>query len=70
MNQDDLIYDLIFSEKTNYRIDISDYVSDIYKHDDFVDHIKHVLKRAKVKVVKSFVVLDSKTVMWDLKVKK
>ena len=70
MKQDDLIYDLIFSKKTHYRIDISDYVSDIYKHDDFVDHIKTVLKRAKVKVVKSFVVLDSKTVIWDLKVKK
>ena len=39
MKQDDLIYDLIFSEKTNYRIDVSDYVSDIYKHDDFVDKI-------------------------------
>ena len=70
MNQDDLIYDLIFSEKTNYRIDVSDYVSDIYKHDDFVDHIKFVLKKAKVKIVKSFVVLDSKTVMWELKLKK
>ena len=70
MNRDDLIYDLIFSDNFQYKIDISEYVSDIYKYDEFVDDIKKVLKKSKVSIVKSSVSLDSKTAIWELKVKK
>ena len=66
----ELIYDLIFSEKLDYKINIADYVDDIYQYDDFVEDMKIVLKRSKVKIVKSVVVVDSKTAMWHLKVKK
>ena len=34
--KDELIYDLIFSDKINYLIDLSEYVDDIYSYDDFV----------------------------------
>lgn len=68
--KDDLIYDLIFSENTAYRIDISQYVEDIYSYEDFVSEIKSVLKKSKVAIVKSSVVVDSKTATWELKVKK
>jgi hypothetical protein len=67
---DDLIYDLIFSNETNYLIDISDYIKDIYQYDNFISNIREVLKKSKVKIIKSDVKLDSKTVIWELKVKK
>jgi hypothetical protein len=69
-NEDDLIYDLIFSEKTNFRIDISDYISDIYQYEDFIEKIRKILKRAKVRVVISDTLMSSKTVVWQIKVKK
>ena len=67
---DDLIYDLIFNESTEFKIDISDYIEDIYQYEDFVADMKEVLKKSKVKIVKSSVDIDSKTAIWNLKVKK
>lgn len=69
-NKDELIYDLIFSEKIDYRIDIADYTDDIYKYEEFVTEIKKILKKSKVKIIKSEVKLDSKTAIWQLKVNK
>ena len=68
--KDELIYDLIFSETTSYRIDIAEYLYDIYKYEEFVSEIKKVLKKSKVNIVKSSVLVDSKTAIWELKVKK
>ena len=68
--KDQLIYDLIFSDETIYKIDLSEYVDDIYNYDDFVESIKFVMKKSKVTIVKSSVKVDSKTAMWELKVKK
>jgi hypothetical protein len=67
---EDLIYDLIFSDETYYSIDISNYIKDIYQYDSFIKDIRNILKKSKVKIVKSDVKLDSKTVVWELKVKK
>jgi hypothetical protein len=67
---DDLIYDLIFSDETYYLIDISNYIKDIYQYDTFISNIREVLKKSKVRIIKSDVKLDSKTVIWELKVKK
>ena len=67
---DDLIYDLIFSDETYYLIDISNYIKDIYQYNTFISDIRDVLKKSKVKIIKSDVKLDSKTVIWELKVKK
>jgi hypothetical protein len=67
---DDLIYDLIFSDETYYLIDISNYIKDIYQYDTFISSIREVLKKSKVRIIKSDVKLDSKTVIWELKVKK
>jgi hypothetical protein len=68
--KDDLIYDLIFSEKLVFKIDISEYINDIYLYDVFVDEIRIILKKSKVNIIKSTVKLDSKTAIWELKVKK
>jgi hypothetical protein len=68
--EDDLIYDLIFSEKESFKIDISEYISDIYQYEEFIDKIKKILKKSKVKIIISETLMSSKTVIWELKVKK
>ena len=68
--QNELIYKLIFSEKTQFKIDVGEYIDDIYKYNDFVDKIKVVLKKSKVQIVLSDLIVDSKSVRWELKVKK
>jgi len=68
--KDDLLYDLIFSDTNSYNIDISEYIDDIYNHDEFVTDIKKILKKSKVAIIKSAVVLGSKTAIWELKVRK
>lgn len=69
-SQDELIYDLIFSTKTKFKIDVGEYIIDIYKYNDFVDRIKGILKKSKVSIIESSVVVDTKGVTWNLKVKK
>jgi hypothetical protein len=68
--ENDLIYDLIFSENESYKIDISDYIVDIYTYEEFIEKIKKILKKSKVKVISSNTLMSSKTVIWELKVKK
>lgn len=69
-NKEDLIYDLIFSDTTDYKINISEYITDIYKYNTFIDEIKKVLKKSNVSIVKEKVDIDAKSAIWDLKVKK
>lgn len=69
-NKDELVYDLIFSEKNNYVIDVGEYITDIYKYDEFIDDIKQILHKSKVTIVSNSIDVDSKTVTWKLKVKK
>ena len=68
--KDSLIYDLIFSEIDQFNIDISEYADDIYEYDEFVSNIKKILKKSKVEIIKSNIIANSKTVMWDLEIKK
>ncbi len=68
--KDDLIYDLIFSEQTLFTIDISEYIDDIYQYKEFVQEIKKILRKSKVRVSESDVVIGSRTVIWKLKVNK
>lgn len=68
--EDKLIYDLIFSDIELFSIDISDYISDIYEFEDFILKIKNILKKSKVKIITSDTKMSSKTVVWELKVKK
>lgn len=69
-SKDDLIYELIFDNENDFKIDISEYITDIYRYEDFVSDMKKVLKKSKVKIVTSKVNIDSKTAIWELKVKK
>jgi hypothetical protein len=70
IKKEELIYDLIFSQKKEFNIDISKYIDDIYKYEDFISEIRKVLKKSKVIIIDSKVNLDSKTVIWKLKVSK
>jgi hypothetical protein len=69
-NKDELVYNLIFSDNVQFIIDIGEYITDIYKYDDFVDEIKQILHKSKVVLVSNSIDVDSKTVIWKLKVKK
>ncbi len=69
-DKDELIYDLIFSNRNEFVIDIGEYIQDLYKFDEFISEIKEILKRSKVSIVKNSVDVDSKSVIWKLKVKK
>lgn len=70
MTKEQLLYDLIFSKKEYFIIDISDYIENIYDHKEFVDEIKNILKKSKVTIINSDVILDLKTATWKIKVKK
>lgn len=65
-----LIYDLIFSDQKDFIIDISEYVDNIYKYEDFILEIKKILKKSKVTIKDSVINTDIKTVIWELKVSK
>lgn len=67
---DDLIYDLIFSDTTDYKIDICNYIEDIYKYDRFIDETKAIFKKSKVSIIKEKIIVDSNSVIWEIKVKK
>jgi hypothetical protein len=69
-NTDKLIYNLIFSQEKYFKIDIANYIEDIYMYENFVDELKKVLKKSQVKVINSKIIVDSKTVTWELKVDK
>ena len=69
-NLEELIYDLIFSEKSDFEINISDYIENIYKYESFIKEIKDVLKKSKVSVIKEGIDLNPTTAIWNLKVKK
>lgn len=69
-NRDELIYDLIFSETTEYEIHIEEYIDDIYKYDRFVDETKEILKKSKVDILKEKIIVDTNSVVWKIKVSK
>jgi hypothetical protein len=69
-NKESLIYDLIFSDENDFEIEISEYIEDVYKYDKFVSEMKKILKKAKVMIVKSNLDIQSKRIIWYLKVKK
>jgi len=68
--RDDLVYDLIFSEKSEFVINVGDYIKDIYKYDEFIDEIKQILIKSKVTIASNSIDVDSNSVTWKLKVKK
>tara|TARA_X000000368_G_scaffold74968_1_gene55456 strand:- start:2866 stop:3078 length:213 start_codon:yes stop_codon:yes gene_type:complete len=70
MKKEELLYDLIFSKKEDFIIDISEYIENIYDHKEFVDEIKSILKKSKVNIIKSDVILDLKTATWKINIKK
>ena len=68
--KDDLIYDLIFSDNEDFTISVGEYMSNIYKYDEFIDEVKDILRKSKVSIITNSVEVDSKGVIWRLKVRK
>ena len=65
-----LIYDLIFSKEDYHIIDVSNYIDDLYQYKGFIKDLKKILKRSGVVILKNDVIINSKTVIWELNVKK
>jgi hypothetical protein len=65
-----LIYDLIFSEETDFMINISEYIEEPYKYDRFIDEVKPILIKSSVTILREKVNLDREGAIWILKVKK
>ena len=70
MNQNDLIFKLIFSKEKDFIILVSDYITNIYKYDSFIKEIKEILKKSEVSIVKESIEVSLNEVKWKLKVKK
>ena len=68
--KEELIYNLIFSDDDEFKIDIGDYIDDVYNYEMFISEIKKILKKSKITVTKSTVNANSTTVMWYLKIKR
>lgn len=68
VNKEKLIFDLIFSDQTEFIIDIADYIENIYRYEEFISEIKKILKKSKVNIMDSYINTDIKTVTWELKV--
>lgn len=68
--KDELIYDLIFSETTEYEIHVEEYIVDIYKYDRFVDEVKDILRKSKVGIVKEKITVEASAVVWRISVSK
>lgn len=67
---DKLLYELIYSDNCEFTIDLSEYIDDIYDYESFLKDIRKILRRAKVKILNNDIKLDSRTVIWKLKVSK
>lgn len=70
MKQEDLIYELIFSNKEFYEVIVSNYTEDIYQYDKFIKKIKAILKKSNVVILKESIEVSMTQVKWNLKVKK
>ena len=68
--EDDLIYELIFSERIEFKICITDYIEDIYKYDRFIKKVKAILSKSNVSIIKESVEVTMNSVNWNLKVRK
>lgn len=68
--EEELIYDLIFSDKSKFEIDISDYISDIYEYKKFVGDILKALRKAKVEILENRITTYYNTMIWYLKLKR
>ena len=68
--EDSLIYDLIFSDIDFFSIDLSEFTDNIYDYDKFISKLKKILKKSKVEIIKSNIIANTKTVIWELKIKK
>jgi hypothetical protein len=69
-DKEKLIYDLIFSEETEYIIGVHEYVKNLWMYDRFIDEIKSVLSKSRVAIIRETVTVDSNSIIWKIKVKK
>jgi hypothetical protein len=67
--EEKLIYDLIFSDTSEFIIKIEEYCA-IQNYDEFVDKIRNILRKSKVSIISNSLDVGDKSVVWRLKVRK
>lgn len=67
---DKLIDELLFGKYTKFKIEVMDYIKDIYNSDEFVADTKIIIKRGKVQIVKEKVIVDKESVIWEFTIKR
>lgn len=65
-----LIYNLLFSDDEDFKIEVSDFIEDIYKYDRFIDEMKKILKKSKVSIQREKINIQQNSVIWEIKVKR
>lgn len=67
----ELIYDLIFSDKTEYSIMVHNYIDRLSQYNSFLERIRDILKKSQVFIIREYLDLDkSEKIIWTIKVKK
>lgn len=65
-----LILDLLFGKNKTYKIEVMEYIKNIYRSDDFIADTKIILKRGKVQLVKERIVVGMDSVIWEISIKR
>lgn len=65
-----LLYDIIFSETVDFEIKILDYIEDSYLIENFTDKIMKCLLLSGIKVIEQVYILTKEKKSWVLKIKR
>jgi hypothetical protein len=64
----EIIYELLFGDKIEYKFDISDL--DIENYLSFIDPIVEKVNKGGVKIIKDFLSINGSNMYWEIKIKR
>ena len=69
-DSEQLIYELLFSKKTIFPIDLQEYCEFYEQRSKFRDHIRTILKRGGVIILDDRIIHTNETVIWKIELRK
>lgn len=74
IDKDDLIYELIFSDETEFTINMKDYIKKIHRYEKFIEEIRDIIFKGKVNIISEEVevvnVSKKIEIIWTIKLSK